>query len=210
MNDVFQCILIATSQLFMLVQWGRVKNVFNNMYSFFRRVGNGTVDSDGCPVRRRFVKKETIPNLTRWRLHSFTINCTTQTVYKVGYSNGGLCLCGEYSVNKTGSQIRKFCKSLSVRPANFTVEISVENIRNPEGERCTFQFTYYISSISTSHFDVRILPKNVTTSVQPMPTTHKFLLSSTTHESPTGKSISVNFSLSPADGGTKKQVYLPY
>ena len=175
-----------------------MKNVFNNMYSFFRRVGNGTVDSDECPVRRRFVKKETIPNLTQRKLHSIAINCTTQTVYKVGYSNGGLCLCGEYSVNKTGSQIRKFCKSfISVRLANFTVEISVENIRNPEGERCTFQFSYYLFFIRTHtvHFDVRILPKNVTSSVQPLPTTHKFLLSSTTHESPTGKSISVNFSL---------------
>ena len=165
-----------------------MKNVFcKSVFLFSRRVGSGTVDSDGCQVRRRFFNQETIPGLTALRILSgFAVNCTTQAVYKVGYSNGEICQCGEYSFNDTGSQISVTCKSFKLDRTNFTVEISVENVRNPEGERCTFSFRYFAVG-STPNFDVRILPKNVFTSVQPLPTTSEVLTSSTTHESPTGK-----------------------
>ena len=158
-----------------------------SVFLFSRRVGNGTVDSDECQVRRRFFNQKTIPGLALQILYEFTVNCTTQAVYKVGYSNGEICQCGEYSLNDTGSQISETCTS--VDHTNVTVEISVENVRNPEGERCTFSFRYFgVFAIDRRHnFDVRILPKNVFASAQPLPTTSEVLTSSTTHESPTGK-----------------------
>ena len=164
-----------------------MKNVFcKSVFLFSRRVDNGTVDSDGCQVRRRFFNQKTIPGLALQILSGFTVNCTTQAVYKVGYSNGEICQCGEYSFNDTGSQISEICKSFKLVRTNFTVEISVENVRNPEGGRCTFSFRYFAVG-STPNFDVRILPKNVFASAQPLPTTSEVLTSSTTHESPTGK-----------------------
>ena len=150
--------------------------------------GNVTLDSDGCQVRRRFFNQKNIPIiLTQGILLGFTINCTTQTLYKVGYSNGGSCPCGEYLINQNGSHKNVFminCPTLILLQVNVTVEISVENVRNPGGERCTFSF---ISAGVSTEFDVRILPQNVSTSVQPLPTTSEVLTSSTTHESPTGK-----------------------
>ena len=163
-----------------------MKNVFcKSVFLFSRRVGSGTVDSDGCQVRRRFFNQKTIPaGLTLQILFGFTVNCTTQAVYKVGYSNGEICQCGEYSLNDTGTQISLTCKLFKLDRTNFTVEISVENVRNPGGERCTFSF---IPAGISNEFDVRILPQNVSTSVQLLPTTSEVLTSSTTHESPTGK-----------------------
>ena len=160
-----------------------------SVFLFSRRVDNGTVDSDRCQVRRRFFNQKTIPGLTLRILSGFTLNCTAQAVYKVGYSNGEICQCGEYSFNDTGSQVSVICDSFKLERTNFTVEISVENVRNPEGERCTFSFRYFgFFAIDRTHnFDVRILPKNVFASAQPLPTTSEVLTSSTTHESPTGK-----------------------
>lgn len=130
------------------------------------------MDSDKCQVRRRFYAKKTIPNPARRILYGFTINCTTQTVYKVGYSSGGICGCGEYLLNKNGSHKNAFCQGIILSLENFTVEISVENIRNPEGEGCTFLF---IASGVKYNFEVRIMPENVSTSVQPSPTTSEVL-----------------------------------
>lgn len=164
--------------LIIYVGGGRVKNVFWQIgISFSCRVeGNGTLDGDGCQIRRRFFKQETIPNLKRRTLFGFIINCTTQTLYKVGYSDGALCGCGEYLVNQNGSHKNVFCRPLHLLQVNFTVEISVENVRNPGGERCTFSFNSFGGS---TEFDVRILPQNVPTSVQPSPTSEVLPSSST-------------------------------
>ena len=148
--------------------------------------GNVTLDSDGCQVRRRFFNQKNIPIiLTRGILLGFTINCTTQTLYKVGYSSGVSCPCGEYLINQNGphTNVLISCPTLNLQQVNVTVEISVENVRNPGGERCTFSFN---SLGGSTKFDVRILPQNVPTSAQPSPTS-EVLPSSTTHKSPTGK-----------------------
>ena len=129
------------------------------------------MDSDGCQVRRRFYAKKTIPNPARRILYNFTINCTTQTLYKVGYSSGGICGCGEYLLNKNESHRIVRCEPINVTHVNFTVEISVENVRNPESGRCTF--SSIVSGVKYN-FDVRIFP-NVSTSVQPLPTTSEVL-----------------------------------
>ena len=170
-----------------MIYWQKKKATEKKKQHYiFCCVGSGTVDSDGCQVRRRFFNQKTIPGLTLRILSGFTVNCTTQAVYKVGYSDGRICQCGEYSVNDAGSQISVTCTSFKFKPTNFIVEISVENVRNPEGERCTFSFRYFAVG-STPNFDVRILPENVFASAQPLPTTSEVLTSSTTHESPTGK-----------------------
>ena len=130
------------------------------------------MDSDGCQVRRTFYAKKTIPNPARRILYGFTINCTTQTLYKVGYSSGGICGCGEYLLNKNESHRSVRCQPINLTHVNFTVEISVENVRNPEGGRCTFSF---IVLDGDNNFDVRIMPENVSTSVQPSPTTSEVL-----------------------------------
>ena len=140
------------------------------------------MDSDGCQVTRRFLQKKTFSSLTQQTLFGFIINCTTQTAYKVEYSSGELCECGEYLVNKNGSHKSVFCRTFHLLQVNFTVEISVENIRSPEGERCTFSFSF--SAGSTKKFDVRIEHGTASTPVPrpPSPTTSTVFPSSTTHE----------------------------
>ena len=133
------------------------------------------MDSDGCQVRRRFYAKKTIPNPARQILYGFTINCTTQTLYKVGYSSGGICGCGEYLLNKNESHRTVRCKPINLTHVNFTLEISDESVPNPEGGRCTFSF---IVLDDNNNFDVRIMPENVSTSVQPSPTKSEVLPSS--------------------------------
>ena len=132
------------------------------------------MDSDGCQVRRTFYAKKTI-QFNWWSNLHFTISCTTQTVYKVVFSSGRICGCGEYSENKNGSDESVTCTwrnrwLLAWRRVKLTLEISVENVHNPEGERCTFS----LPRLSGANFEVRILP-NVSTSVQPSPTTSEVL-----------------------------------
>ena len=147
------------------------------------------MDSDGCQVRRRFYAKKTI-QFNWWSILHFTINCTTQTVYKI-LSSGQICGCGEYLENKNGSDKSVTCQSRAGLwgEVKLNLEISVENVRDPEGERCTFSLPRLI--FAPTNFEVRILP-NVSTSVQPSPTTPEVLPSGSdgdnydTSEPPTG------------------------
>ena len=81
--------------------------------------------------------------------------------------------CSGILANQNGSHKNVFCRTLHLLHVNFTVEISVENVRNPGGERCTFLLG------GSAKFDVRILPQNVPTSVQPSPTSEVLPSSST-------------------------------
>ena len=72
-----------------------------------------------------------------------------------------------------GSDESVTCSRGNLFGATLTLEISFENVRNPGGERCTFSLPRLFG---TTNFEVRILP-NVSTSVQPSPTTSEVLLS---------------------------------
>ena len=146
------------------------------------------VDSDGCQVRRTFYAKKTT-QISWWSNLHFTINCTAQTVYKIVFSSGRICGCGKYLENRNGSDESVTCLSRTSLWGRMNLEISVENVRNPEGERCTFSLRRGL--FAPTNFEVRILP-NVSTSVQPSPTTSEVLPSGSggdnydTGEPPTG------------------------
>ena len=109
-------------------------------------------------------------------LFGFTISCTTQTVYQVRYTSGQLCYCGEYFVkNQTLAQV---CDANLVG-LNFTVEISVEKFRSQREENCSFIF-FFFSAASNIRFDLKILPGNISTTVQSSLTASKVLPTSTT------------------------------
>ena len=110
-----------------------IKLVFQSLISFpFSCVE----DSDGCKVRRMFFNKVNITYPSIYYLFGFTISCTTRTVYTVQYITGWLCSCGEYFVDN--ETIVEPCYNPST--SDFSVEISMEHIRNQWGENCSFQF----------------------------------------------------------------------
>ena len=106
----------------------------------------------------------------------FSISCTTQTVFKVRYTNGQLCNCGEYILVKE-ELVTKTCDARLIL-LNFTVEISVKSIRNQWGENCSFSF--FFPGDGAIRSDLRILPGNISTTLQPSLTTSEVLPTSTT------------------------------
>lgn len=123
-------------------------------------------NSDGCVGKRSFFHKKTIHNTKQVSLFGFSISCTTNTVYAVRYTNGSPCNCGEYFLkDQTKHEI---CDARLIR-LNFTVEISVTNIRNQWGENCSFFF--FFPGEGNIESDIRILPGNVSTTLQPSLTT---------------------------------------
>ena len=87
-------------------------------------------------------------------------------MYKIQFTTGQLCYCGEYFVRE--QQSTKVCKTQTKR-LNFTVEISVEKIRNQLGENCSFTFLFRGENGITS--DLRILLGNFSTTLKPSLTT---------------------------------------
>ena len=122
-----------------------------------------------------FFTKKTIVNSKKRSMFGFSISCTTQTVFKVRYTNGQLCNCGEYSVKER--VLTKTCDANLIL-LNFTVEISVKSIRNQWGENCSFSFLFPGDGDIRS--DLRILPGNISTTLQPSLTTSEILPTSTT------------------------------
>ena len=109
-------------------------------------------------------------------MFGFSISCTTQTVFKVRYTNGQLCNCGEYFLVKE-QELTKACDAHLIL-LNFTVEISVKSIRNQWGENCSFIF--FFPGDGDIRSDLRILPGNISTTLQPSLTTSEVLPTSTT------------------------------
>ena len=112
--------------------------------------------------RRRFFVKKTIHNTRKGPLFGFSISCTTQTVYTVRYTNGSLCNCGEYFVK---DQTKTVTCEAQLIGLNFTVETSVRNISTQSGENCSFSFVFFSDGSFKS--DVRLLPGNGLTTLQP-------------------------------------------
>ena len=100
-------------------------------------------------------------NTRKGPLFGFLISCTTQTVYTVRYTNGSLCNCGEYFVK---DQTKFVTCDAQLIGLNFTVETSVRNISTQSGENCSF--LGFFSDVSFK-FDVRLLPGNGSTTLQP-------------------------------------------
>ena len=96
-------------------------------------------------------------------------------MYKVRYTNGQLCSCGEYFVKDQLST--KVCVT-KINALHFTMEISVKNIRNQWGENCSFSFLF--PGHGTIKPDLRILPGNIATTMKPSLTTSEVLPTSTT------------------------------
>ena len=72
-------------------------------------------------------------------------------MYTVLYPAGELCNCGEYFVdNRT---IADGCVSSSSN-SGFSVEISVDHIRNQWGENCSFLFTFVSRHFPYDGYDV--------------------------------------------------------
>ena len=111
--------------------------------------------------RRRFFDKKVIHNTRKGPLLLFFISCTTNTVYAVRYTNGSLCNCGEYFVK---NQTKFVTCDAQLIGLNFTVETSVRNIRTQSGENCSL-FIWF--SDGSFEYDVRLLPGNVSTTLQP-------------------------------------------
>ena len=114
-------------------------------------------------------------------MFGFTAYCTTQTVYKIQYTTGHLCHCGEYSV-KNEESITGLCDRRLNR-LNFTVEISVERVRNQWGENCSFSLLFF--GDKDIDFDLGILPGNISTTTKAPLTTSEVLSASTTLSSVT-------------------------
>ena len=83
-------------------------------------------------------------------------------MYAVRYTNGLLCNCGEYFVK---DQTKTVICDPQLIGLNFTVETSVRNIRTQSGENCSFSFVFLLDG--SFKFDVRLLPGNVSTTLQP-------------------------------------------
>ena len=115
------------------------------------------------------------------QLFGFTAYRTTQTVYKIQYMTGHLCHCGKYSI-KDQESITGLCDSRLNR-LNFTVEISVERVRNQWGENCSFSLLFF--GDKAIDFDLRVLTENISTFTVPSLSTSDVLSSSTTPSSVT-------------------------
>ena len=82
-------------------------------------------------------------------------------MFEVRYTNRQLCKCDRYLVTKENFKAEIGCQAkLSL---NFTVQISVEKVRNRWGENCTFFFVSPGSYFAREHV-LRILPENIVTS----------------------------------------------
>ena len=102
-------------------------------------------------------------------------------MYKVRHTSGQLCDCDTSAKNRT---LTKFCDNL-LSLLNFTVEISVERIRNQWGENCSFTFFRSAGDDDDINIDLTILPGNISTTTQPSLTTSEVLSNSTTLSSVT-------------------------
>ena len=119
-------------------------------------------NSDGCVGRRRFFDKKTIHSTKQVSLFAFSISCTTNTVYAIRYTNASPCNCGEYFFKNQKKY--ETCDARLIR-LNFTVEISVTNIRNQWGKNCSFSFFFLGAGDIKS--DIKLLPGSVSTTLQP-------------------------------------------
>ena len=82
-------------------------------------------------------------------------------MFEVRYTNKQLCTCGRYVGSKKDGIVVMSCRARL--PLNFTVQISVEKVRNRWGENCTFFFVSPGSYFAREHV-LRILPENIVTS----------------------------------------------
>ena len=73
-------------------------------------------------------------------------------MYKIQYTTGHLCHCGKYST-KDQESITGLC-DCRLNRLNFTVEISVDRVRNQWGENCSFSLLFF--GDKDINFDLRV------------------------------------------------------
>ena len=92
-------------------------------------------------------------------LQSFSIKCTTFTIFKSTFKDGELCECG--TVRKLDATLRVNCRK--TLPFDIILEISVMEA-TPMGENCNLTFNYFLSAQQrTGNASVRvtIFPREV-------------------------------------------------
>ena len=112
----------------------------------------------GCIPRWRFLQEQLIPDSTNKSLTSILTQCTINTdvaLYE-RYANKTFCSCA-----KVVEERISFDKCDQTFRSNFSVAISVKNVRNRWGENCTFTFLFRKHKQVTA--TLRILPEKIAT-----------------------------------------------
>ncbi|XP_028396993.1 adhesion G-protein coupled receptor D1-like [Dendronephthya gigantea] len=114
--------------------------------------------SDGCRKKEKFHFSYTIKNSQQSNLTNFNVECSTQTVYEIRFTDGQLCFCGRI----TNSGVISYQDCRKTLPLNVMVNISVPQFREPWGENCTFFFIF--KNGAQVQLDMKILPRRIVTS----------------------------------------------
>ena len=114
-------------------------------------VSFNTGNTNDCKMQKRYSNPQPFINKRlfrlRGRLDSISLNCTAPTTFEVRFvnRNNDLCHCGTIGV---GAMLSARCKKKLYR--NFTVDISVQNVRNQWGENCTFTLKFIRNNNKTT------------------------------------------------------------
>ena len=108
-------------------------------------------NANDCEKQKNYSNPQPFINKRRSRLRgkldSISLTCTAPTTFEVRFVNrrNHLCHCG---ITKVGVILSESCgKKLHT---NFTVNISVENVRNQWGENCTFTLKFIRNNNKTT------------------------------------------------------------